>query len=243
METSFRVKVAANLAAIAVTFLAGGEAWSQVFPGGRVEQTSLHIVGTLEPDDIERAAAETRGFATCYQTALRRNPTIDGLVVLSWVVHRDGTSADRAVHRSELADRSLEGCLLDAVAAMRFSTTEAREAVVMLALTLTSEGGLPFPPPPFPPPPITPQLSAAQIRAVFDRNIADLAFCRTSSGQPPWPTVEIPVRLTIERSGQVRSVRTESTNPAARCVVGVVEGMVFPSFSGPDLILTYPVRI
>ena len=241
MKTAPRTTVAACLALTATAIFGGSEALAQAFPGGRVEQSAIHIVGTLEPEDIERAAAETQGFSTCYQTALWRNPTLSGLVVLSWSVHRDGSSTDRAIHRSELADRSLETCLLNAVAQMRFSATEAREAVVMLSLTLTSEGTIRPPPPP--PPPIDQQLSAAQIREVFNRHIADLAFCRTASGQPPWPTVEISVRMTIEGSGRVRDVRTESTNPAARCVVGVVNRMVFPFFRGPALMLTYPVRI
>jgi len=167
-----------------------------------------------------------------------------GSIVLPWHVLPAGSTAEAGVHRSDLADRSLENCFLSAIAALRFERKPVRQAVVMLPLTLTSDGRIPVV---TPPPPVWPslpnQLTAAQVRNVIERHIADIAFCRTATGQPSWPPVQIVVTMTVQGSGRVVDARTSSPNPASRCVLRAVEGMVFPAFRGPDMILSYPFRL
>lgn len=230
--------------ALASTLLGASSAEAQTFVGGSVEQGPMHVVGTLERDDIDRVVGETTAFSGCYRDALQRNPRLAGSIVLTWHVSPAGSTTEAGVHRSDLADRSLESCFLSAIAALRFERKPVRQAVVMLPLTLTSDGRIPVVTPPPPRWPRLPdQLTATQVRNVIERHIADIAFCRTWTGQPSWPPVQIVVTMTVEGSGRVREARTNSPNPAGRCVLDAVQRMVFPAFSGPDMLLSYPFRL
>lgn len=75
-------------------------------------------------------------FKACYEMALRRNPTLQGRVVVSFAIQADGSVAEAKIAQTTLQDTEVGDCLLHTFRALRFPKPSG-QGVVRVTYPLT----------------------------------------------------------------------------------------------------------
>lgn len=105
---------------------------------GRVRLGPVTISGPLESAVVTRAIGQNLGrVRLCYAEGLGRVPTLAGKVLLRLAIGRDGVVSVAGTGWSELSDKDVSRCLLDAFRGMAFPVPEGRIATVAQELVFT----------------------------------------------------------------------------------------------------------
>jgi predicted Zn finger-like uncharacterized protein len=87
------------------------------------------------------------------------------------------------------------------------------------------------------------QLTTSQVSRSIRRYDRRLSECRQRSSLPSGEVLRVDVAMTLQGDGRVATARTDSTDPAASCIVDVVRDMRFDEFTGDAMNFTYPFRV
>lgn len=93
-----------------------------VAPGASLEEREFRepiivpgepaITGSLDREIIQRVVRQHRREMThCYEQELRRNPSLEGRVVMTWVIAANGSVVTSSVSETTLNNRNVENCM------------------------------------------------------------------------------------------------------------------------------------
>lgn len=104
----------------------------------QVRMGATQVAGRIPPEVIQRVVRQHFGrMRSCYEDARRRNANAQGRVAVRFVIARDGSVNQASVSQSELRDGSLEQCVLDAFAGMKFPPPEGGIVTVTYPFVFT----------------------------------------------------------------------------------------------------------
>lgn len=63
---------------------------------------------------------DLKSVGTCYADGLKKNPNIEGKIVIEWDIASDGSVSKAGVKSSTLKDEAVENCIVDKVKALKF---------------------------------------------------------------------------------------------------------------------------
>ncbi len=69
---------------------------------------------------IETYRENKAGTEVCYRRGLAEDPSLGGKILLSWKVDQSGKAQDTKVVRSDIANATVESCLLDHLKSLSF---------------------------------------------------------------------------------------------------------------------------
>lgn len=96
--------------------------------------------GTLDKDAVHAVIqAEMGAIRGCYQSELHAGPALSGKVVVKFVIELDGTVTGARVIESTLHSDTVEACILEVFAAMRFPEPENGVVLVSFPFVFTPE--------------------------------------------------------------------------------------------------------
>lgn len=93
---------------------------------GNVREGAAVVTGGIPPEVIRRIVRQNQGrLRVCYQNGLERNPTLEGRVVVRFVIGRDGSVANvLRDRRSDFPDPQVITCVEDAFMKMVFPRSD-----------------------------------------------------------------------------------------------------------------------
>lgn len=87
--------------------------------------------GRLPKEQIRRVITRRRAaFRYCYEKRLQKAPTLEGKVVVSFTIQRNGSVAGARIASSTMKDAEVEACLLKATSRLRFPKPKGGTVVV-----------------------------------------------------------------------------------------------------------------
>jgi hypothetical protein len=96
------------------------------------------VSGRLAPELIQATIRRSYdGFRKCYQSALARDPDIEGRVVARFVIARDGTVSNATNDGSTFPDPDTITCMLDGFRKLRFPAPEGGIVTVVYPIVFT----------------------------------------------------------------------------------------------------------
>lgn len=96
------------------------------------------VTGELAPEVVERLARfEIGKFKTCYEDGLKTHPTLKGRVVVGFTIDEQGMAIRAHDDGSDLADKSVVGCIVGQCGSLAFPSPTKGQVVVKLPMTLT----------------------------------------------------------------------------------------------------------
>ena len=101
--------------------------WNWRPPPVQARSTSgdAQIVGAIDPASVRAVLArQRRAFQYCYQRELVKDPSLEGRVVLKFVIHPTGDVSKSTVKSSTLDNAQVENCLSQRVLRLRFPEPE-----------------------------------------------------------------------------------------------------------------------
>jgi len=105
-----------------------------------LRQAPVTVSGRLPPEVIQRIVRNNFGrFRVCYQTGLNANPNLQGRVVVSFIIGRDGTVSGVG-GGGDLPDASVVGCVAGAFSALTFPQPEGGIVTVRYPIVFTPGG-------------------------------------------------------------------------------------------------------
>ncbi|MFI5309094.1 MAG: AgmX/PglI C-terminal domain-containing protein [Polyangiales bacterium] len=105
--------------------------------GAREAQLSLgaegaHVSGFLSPEQINRVVQANRAaIKYCFETALQRQPNLQGAITAGWRIDRKGLVTTVRVAKSTLGDPGVEGCILRQIKRWKFPEPDGGEVDVL----------------------------------------------------------------------------------------------------------------
>ena len=70
------------------------------------------ITGSLDREIIQRVVRQHRREMThCYEQELRRNPSLEGRIVMTWVIAANGSVVTASVAETTMNNRNVENCM------------------------------------------------------------------------------------------------------------------------------------
>jgi len=88
--------------------------------------------GELPREEIRLVIQQSRSrYRACYERGLARDPALAGRVKVRFVIHRDGSVSDVTDAGSDLPDRNVVACVLRAIGATRFPSSEGDDVTVV----------------------------------------------------------------------------------------------------------------
>ena len=177
-------------------------------------------------------------ISRCYDRALERNPNLRGKVLFSIVIGGDGRATETTLLNS-LGEADLDVCMLQVVRGLQFPKPYKGKAVTLNhPIQLQPPQG----------DKVVGKLTAAQIRATFDRATFELTQCYEGRlAERPRLAGKMVLALTVLATGEVTRVRfTEDAlgdGPLAQCILAVATALRFPRPSyGGEVDVTYPLN-
>ncbi|RLB57738.1 MAG: FHA domain-containing protein, partial [Deltaproteobacteria bacterium] len=97
----------------------------------------VSVSGRLPPEVIQRIVRNNFGrFRVCYQTGLKTNPNLQGRVVVSFIIGRDGTVSGVG-GSGDLPDGRVVGCVAGAFSGLTFPQPEGGIVTVRYPIVFT----------------------------------------------------------------------------------------------------------
>lgn len=88
--------------------------------------------GELPQEEIRRIIQQSRSrYRACYERGLARDPALAGRVKVRFVINRDGLVSNVTDAGSDLPDRNVVACVLRAIGATRFPSSEGDDVTVI----------------------------------------------------------------------------------------------------------------
>ena len=218
-------------------------------------QGSAHLSGPLDKDEIRavvrKKSAEVR---YCYEDALSTVPTLEGDVLVRFVISVTGAVASARVTSSTLGSEAVEECMIERVKAWTFPKVNGGGTVVVnypfaFSSADGSAGkgsdrkveGVKRPP-------VHGSLSKELIRRVVRANRGELRRCYEKQlRKNPKLRGEVKVKFIIGGTGRIEGATvTQSTLRNAKveaCMVDAIKKWVFPKpKGGGEVIVNYPFK-
>lgn len=105
-----------------------------------MQTTEPIILGALELEEVERVVkSHLAQFRYCYQKELNRDPTLEGRIVVKFVIASDGTVSSIKVDGSSMDNAIVEECLCQRFMRLQFPTP--KQGIVIVKYTLTFDPG------------------------------------------------------------------------------------------------------
>ncbi|MBW2458754.1 MAG: AgmX/PglI C-terminal domain-containing protein [Deltaproteobacteria bacterium] len=102
-----------------------------------LRQAPVSVSGRIPPEVIQRIVRNNFGrFRVCYQSGLKNNPNLQGRVVVSFIIGRDGTVSGVG-GGGDLPDASVVGCVAGAFSALTFPQPEGGIVTVRYPIVFT----------------------------------------------------------------------------------------------------------
>ena len=113
----------------------------QLAPRSRPPQVrtgATTVTGRLPPEVIQRIVRQNFGrFRVCYETGLKADPTLQGNVVVHFVIDATGTVANASETGSTLKDPEVRACVTKAFRGLSFPQPEGGVVVVEYPITFS----------------------------------------------------------------------------------------------------------
>jgi hypothetical protein len=104
----------------------------------KVRDLLTTVNGRLAPEVIQRVVRQNFGrFRFCYESGLRANPSLEGRVVVKFVIDRSGAVSLSASAGGDLPDASVTACVVRAFTDLSFPTPEAGMVTVVYPIVFT----------------------------------------------------------------------------------------------------------
>jgi hypothetical protein len=117
-----------------------GRGHSPEFKGLRYARDIQVNGGHLPPEVIQRIVRQNDGrFRACYESGLRRNPSLEGRVTVKFVVDRTGAVAVASDGGSDLPDEGVRRCVVSAFGALSFPAPESGMLTVSYPIVFNPE--------------------------------------------------------------------------------------------------------
>jgi TonB family protein len=108
--------------------------------GYRCYGCGVSVSGRLPPEIIQRIIRQNMGrIRLCYETALRKNPSLSGRVTTSFVIGRDGSVSSVRISESTIGNRSVDDCVARAFSSMSFPQPEGGIVTVVYPIAMTAD--------------------------------------------------------------------------------------------------------
>jgi hypothetical protein len=105
----------------------------------RVRDAVATVNGRLRPEVIQRVVRENFGrFRFCYEAGLRSNPSLDGRVVVKFVIDRGGAVGLAADAGSDLADTHVTQCVVSAFEDLSFPSPDGGMVTVVYPIVFSA---------------------------------------------------------------------------------------------------------
>ncbi len=102
-----------------------------------LRQAPVTVSGRLPPEVIQRIVRNNFGrFRVCYQSGLKNNPNLQGRVVVSFIIGRDGTVSGTG-GGGDLPDAGVVGCVAGAFSALTFPQPDGGIVTVRYPIVFT----------------------------------------------------------------------------------------------------------
>lgn len=90
-----------------------------------LRQGATTVEGRLPPEVVQRIVRQNFGrFRLCYENALRHNPTLEGRVVVKFVIGRDGSVPTASDGGSDIRDGTMVDCIVKGFPNLSFPQPE-----------------------------------------------------------------------------------------------------------------------
>jgi hypothetical protein len=100
-------------------------AWDSPSSKSSVNLTTENKIGAMDPVLVEKTVnAGLQQIRMCYELALSKNQTVNGLMEWRWTIERDGRPSKLKLIRSSINDPDLMKCVQDKIASWRFPKPE-----------------------------------------------------------------------------------------------------------------------
>lgn len=97
------------------------------------------VSGRLPPETVQRIVRQNFGrFRACYESALTRNPSLEGRVSTQFVIGRDGSVASVADAGSSLPDAAVKSCVQQAFRGISFPQPEGGIVMVTYPIVFSN---------------------------------------------------------------------------------------------------------
>jgi hypothetical protein len=105
----------------------------------RVRDAVATVNGRLRPEVIQRVVRENFGrFRFCYEAGLRSNPSLEGRVVVKFVIDRGGAVGFSADAGSDLADTHVTQCVVRAFEDLSFPSPDGGMVTVVYPIAFSA---------------------------------------------------------------------------------------------------------
>lgn len=103
-----------------------------------IRQGAPSVSGKLAPEVIQRIVRQNFGrFRLCYENGLRNNPTLQGRVVVKFVIGADGAVSSTSDGGSDLPDKAVVQCVLRSFGGLSFPAPEGGMVTVTFPISFT----------------------------------------------------------------------------------------------------------
>lgn len=118
-----------------------GSAGTRAGPGsaqGTLRQGVTQVKGPLPPEVIQRIVRQNFGrFRLCYEKGLLSNATLEGKVVVRFVIDRGGAVSSAKDSASDLPDKAVVSCVVRGFANLSFPQPQSGEVTVTYPILFT----------------------------------------------------------------------------------------------------------
>ena len=105
----------------------------------RVRDSVATISGHVRPEVIQRVVRQNFGrFRFCYEAGLRANPSLEGRVVVRFLIDRTGAVGLAGEAGSDLADTKVVQCVVRAFADLSFPSPEGGMVTVVYPIVFSA---------------------------------------------------------------------------------------------------------
>lgn len=113
----------------------------------QVRMGATSVSGRLPPESVQGDVRRNFGrFRRCYEAGLLQNPTLEGRVVVRFVIGRDGSVTSAADAGSDLPHAGVRACVVRAFLGLSFPQPEGGIITVTYPIVFTPDGGGGAPP-------------------------------------------------------------------------------------------------
>lgn len=105
----------------------------------RTSGCSLMVNGRLPPEAVQRVVRQSFGrLRACYESGLRRNPSLEGRVTVKFVIDREGAVAMASAADATLPDSEVIACIARAYQTMSFPKPEGGIVTVVYPVVFST---------------------------------------------------------------------------------------------------------
>lgn len=102
-----------------------GESFSTLLTATRIQPGAVTVNGRLPPKVIQRIVRQKFGrLRLCYESGLKKNPALQGMVTIKFVIDRSGSVSSARAGRSDMGDPTTVSCVVNTFKLLSFPELE-----------------------------------------------------------------------------------------------------------------------